>query len=99
MGWTALHYAAAHGNVQTLQVLLDAGANLNAKDISLQTPVQRATFCNNLPIIEALVKRGADTSVRDKYGLTLLHLVARDGNSELLKYWLKLTGALEEIDD
>ncbi len=43
-GETPLHRAAAFGNEETLQMLLDAGANVGAKDMNGDTPLTWASW-------------------------------------------------------
>jgi RNA polymerase sigma factor (sigma-70 family) len=42
-GWTALHYAAAHGYVELIPLLIDAGADVNATDDEHRTPFMVAS--------------------------------------------------------
>lgn len=67
-GGTALMIAAVQGNLRLVQMLLDAGANPNLKDTSVEdTALIHAARYNWRPeareIIEALINAGADPSV------------------------------------
>jgi ankyrin repeat protein len=72
-GSTLLHVAAEYGNVDAASLLLDRGADVNGKaqinesGVGGQTPVfHAATQLNDwgLKVIELLVERGADLSIR-----------------------------------
>lgn len=72
-GATLLHVAAEYGNLEAASMLLDRGADVNARaDVDVhgvggQTPVFHAAtqrFDFGLPMVELLLKRGADLSVR-----------------------------------
>ncbi|MCA9500732.1 MAG: ankyrin repeat domain-containing protein [Nitrospira sp.] len=54
-----LMVAAAFGHVDTVQVLLDAGADVNSKDLTGWTPLHAAAFKGNLEIVRLLLDRGA----------------------------------------
>ena len=41
-GWTPLHYAAARGQCEIVEMLINAGADLNIKDDYRQTPLYYA---------------------------------------------------------
>ena len=67
-GKTALMIAAENGEAQTVQLLLDSGANhtLRAKDG--QTALMFASFEGKLPAVDALLKAGADPNAQDNTG-------------------------------
>lgn len=54
-----LMVAAAFGHVDTVKVLLDAGADVNAKDLTGWTPLHAAAFNGNLQIVRLLLEKGA----------------------------------------
>ena len=66
------------GAIAAAQVLLEAGANPNARDQWGQTPLHRAAahLTASLLLIEPLLAAGADLDARDKKGRTPLHLAA-----------------------
>ena len=49
--FSPLHYAAAHSNVEIAQLLLAAGANLEAKDFEGFTPLETACLHSNRAFI------------------------------------------------
>jgi ankyrin repeat protein len=59
-GATPLHFAAASGDVDAIGVLLDAGADANARESAAgQTPLMFAAAQNRAAAIRLLVRRGA----------------------------------------
>jgi ankyrin repeat protein len=46
--WRALHIAVSYGHAETAKVLLDAGADVNAKASADFTPLHVAAWCNRL---------------------------------------------------
>jgi ankyrin repeat protein len=53
-GWTPLHWACRNGDVDTVRLLTDSGANLHSKNIQGQTPLDVAIFCNNGSLMSVL---------------------------------------------
>lgn len=67
---TELHEAAKENDTNRIRQLLEAGADVNARDENGRTPFHHA--CQNLQgdAIELLRDRGADTKVTDNRGFT-----------------------------
>src|SRR5262245_42735008 len=56
-GMTALHWAALHGDVESVQVLINAGANLKAVTrLGSYSPLYMAAKTGSAPAIEILLK-------------------------------------------
>ena len=55
IGTTALHLAAITGDKETIQLLIDNGAHVNANDASRSTPLHKAVEYQNLEAVQALL--------------------------------------------
>lgn len=83
---TVLHYAAAFGPVESVRYLLEAGAEVNARDSRSLTPLSfaLATEYPSLDIIRTLLRAGADVNVADNNGDTPLDWAEKFGYPEIL---------------
>ena len=75
-GESALHVVCIKGSLETARLLLDAGADANARTprgptLSM-TPAMWATYHANAALVEMLLDAGADPAAADQNGKTLL---------------------------
>jgi len=85
-GRTPLNYATRKDLPATTQVLLDAGANINAVDTDTgRSILLNAIYWNSHGVLAMLLNRGARTDVKDKHGASLLHYIARFGDLQTLQ--------------
>jgi ankyrin repeat protein len=68
---------------EIFRLLLDAGANINARDATGQTPLHEACNGDNVEGVRELLKRGADTAVEDHNGRTPLDVARLSGRNIL----------------
>lgn len=89
-GWTLLHFAAFGGNVNTAALLIDRGAEIEAraKNKFENTPLQVAGLTGQVEMSALLIKKGADVRASYEHGVTALHLAAELGSVDLLKILL-----------
>ena len=74
---TALHYAAIEAtDPAVVQALVDAGADLEARDVAGSAPIHYAAQNQNVEIIKVLIAAGADITATQEGGATPLHLAA-----------------------
>ena len=83
-----LHYAAdgcingpdwnATRQVQTIQCLLDAGANINAQDKNGASPLHRAVRTRCAAAVKCLLERGGNAKLKNKSGSTPFHLAVQN---------------------
>jgi truncated hemoglobin YjbI len=71
-GMTPLHMSARRGTVRIAEVLLNAGASIDAPDKNGETPLRRAVNCGHLEFVKLLVCRGANPHLPDKKGISPL---------------------------
>jgi ankyrin repeat protein len=69
-GMTPLHMSARRGTTRIAEALLDAGAEIEARDKNGETPLRRAVNCNQESVVSLLLSRGADPRSRDRLGRT-----------------------------
>ena len=65
-GQTALHWAAKYKSTVIVQLLLEVGANINAKDEDGDTPLQNAKKNTNPGIAEAFIRRLTGSDITKK---------------------------------
>lgn len=74
---TPLHLAVRHGNLKMVELLLDAGANINETDKDEKTVLHHAVLApisEEDALMELLLNRGANIKVISKQGETALSL-------------------------
>lgn len=71
-GKTALHYAAEAGQTAAIKKLLEAGADIEAKDDNNATPLGAALMSRQLAAMKTLVEAGADTKASTQHGSLLM---------------------------
>ncbi len=76
-GTPALCFAPRDVCVENLGVLLDRGAELEARDFRGSTALMRALYELQLDAVEYLLQRGADVRVIDRSGVSFLYALSR----------------------
>jgi ankyrin repeat protein len=69
---SALHYAAADGDVDKARAELAAGADVNAADANGWIPLHFAAQSQSAPIVRELIDKGSRIDVPDSHGNTPL---------------------------
>src|ERR1051326_2391069 len=85
-GMTALHWAAMNNDTEMTQILLYAGANVRAATrIGSYTPLFMAAKAGATPVMDLLLKSGADPKVKGTDGLSPLMMAAMAGSRESVR--------------
>jgi ankyrin repeat protein len=71
-GMTALSFAAREGRLEAARLLLDAGADVNAREANGISPLVMAITNRHTPVAALLLSRGADPNAADWWGRTPL---------------------------
>ena len=86
--------AIRRGDTAAVQVLIEAGADVNAEDNYGQTALIVATALGHTDAVRALIEAGADVNARSKQGATALMVAQGAGQNEVVGI-LKKAGAKE----
>lgn len=78
-GYTALMFAARAGDMESLQLLLDRGAEVNAVSAEDGPALVIASAWGHEDLALYLLNQGADPNIPDANGMTALHYAMRDG--------------------
>lgn len=98
-GRTALHQAAASGNVSLIRTLINHGALVNAKNSSLETPLHLAARFGHIDAVRYLIASGASIHDKTKHTkATPLMAAAEMGHAQVIRL-LMATGAKKDEKD
>jgi len=87
-GFTALALATAAGRVTSCQMLIEARADVNAKDKYGKSPLMWAAAAGNEKLATLLCKAGAELGAQDRIGWDAIFAAAHGGHSRLVNVWL-----------
>jgi uncharacterized protein len=93
-GFTPLHFAAFFGHPESARLLIDRGAELEARSTNREfaldsSPLHSAVAARQRETIEVLLDAGADVNAVQHQGYTPLLEAAQSGESELVELLLE----------
>ncbi|CAF3804525.1 unnamed protein product [Rotaria magnacalcarata] len=94
---TALHVAVESANIRGIQMLIQAGAQVNVTDASFSTPLHIAAYMSNEEIVHILLLHGADIYKRDNTGRNPFHLAVSTGNNRLIQQFISMPDAGQNL--
>jgi RNA polymerase sigma-70 factor (ECF subfamily) len=95
-----LHQAAADGNIEAVERLLDEGEEPDMPNKQGATPLRVATMRGQAEVAKLLIARGADANARDNEGRSHLHVASHFGHRDVVEALLAAgADAAAEDDD
>ena len=98
LGWTPLMRASRNGHTEVARLLLERGAELEAKDPDGRTSLMWAAFNGHTEVVCLLLDRGADIEARDKDDWTPLIWASSYGHTEVFRLLLDRGADIEARD-
>ncbi|RYP18640.1 hypothetical protein DL767_009785 [Monosporascus sp. MG133] len=98
-GQTPLLWAAANGRLAVLKLLVEKGAQLEAKSNIGWTPLMFAVRYGHEAVVKLLVEKGAQIEAKDKDGCTPLMIAARHGQQAVAKLLVEKGAQIEAEDN
>jgi len=76
---TPLHVASRRRRVDVVQLLLEHGADVDARDDDERSPLHLASDGGHVEVVRVLLEHRADTEIRDKYDCSPLERASAEG--------------------
>ena len=80
----ALLVASRLEGIDGVRALLEAGADVNARDTQERTPLMGASSKNDVRVVKFLIQSGAHVNVRNKDGRTALMIASEQEEIDVL---------------
>ena len=96
---TGLHFAAREGHIALVEVLIQKGFNVNARDRTLKTPLHYACLQGHETVADVLLKNKADIMAKDSSGRTAFHFACCSISSRLITLLLGTKPELVNLTD
>jgi ankyrin repeat protein len=96
---SAAHLAAAFARNECLALLLECGADAEARDAKGHTPLHLAALSDDDKCIARLLERGVAVDARNARQRTPLHLAALRGNEHALRALIEASADVNLVDE
>ena len=82
---TPLHVACLYRRFEMVRLLIEHGADVNARGKYYDTPLHLASYSGCADTVRLLIKHGAEVNSEDQWHCTPLHLASLSGRAEILR--------------
>ena len=80
-----IHAAAKSGNIEIIEILLSQGFEVDSRDKEGATPLMFTALYGHEGAFQMLIQNGADPSLKDNDGFSLLHCAVKGGNTSIIR--------------
>ncbi len=93
-GWSPIHYAVIRGDLEIVNSLINAGAEVDALSPNESTPLMYASRYGHIRVVKLLLDKGADLSAVNSQDLTPIDFARMYNQNEIARglesRWFKL---------
>ena len=86
--WSVFSYALYSGSIETIDLLISRGIDVNMKDSYGTTPLQDAAKNGKKEVVEFLLSKGADINAESKESRSVLHYAVWGGSIEIMDLFI-----------
>jgi len=86
IGWPALIWATAYGHKDTVTLLLERGADIEAKSRDGMTPLMKAAETGYKGLVELFLAKGADIEAKDNSDRTVLMYAQKNSRADVREF-------------
>lgn len=95
----AMWHAANNGRLEVMELLLDRGADLDARYNFGYTILMKAAFNDYAKVVEFMLDKGADPNIKNEFGGTPLMFAAGLGGTEVVQLLLDKGVDVNAVDE
>lgn len=88
--------ATESGDRKSIEVLLDAGADIDSRDHHGQTALMNAAHAGQTVVVDLLIRRGASLDHHAKYGLTAVMLAVIADHTDVVQLLVRAGASLTQ---
>nr|CAD7408268.1 unnamed protein product [Timema poppensis] len=96
---SVLHLSSSSGHLSVVQILVQAGAQLDVLDRAQNTPLMLAVLEGKNEVVNFLIKAGASVMLKGMGGMTALHLATKSGNQQACQHILAIPNLPRDFID
>jgi ankyrin repeat protein len=96
-GDTPLHWSAKLCTIDVCNELIRLGCDLNAVNNDGETSAHCAAFYKHFVLLQTLIHKGIDTSIRDCSGRTILHILCKESVEKAEIDFVKMKNIIQEL--
>ncbi|GAA6023157.1 hypothetical protein JCM11491_003282 [Sporobolomyces phaffii] len=89
-GMTPLHTAAMRGELESAQILIEHGADINAPDLQGSTPLHYALSYGKLSVVKMLVEHDCETDLKNNQGFSASDFAYSFSAADALKVYIRI---------